>query len=238
MVRQALEHVADVDHQRARRGRDFDPFAFAGAQFEARFLGPEQQGDEVDVLVGARADRAIGRAGHGRVVEQAQHRIAIGDGGHEPVGLKPQPDRDSRQDRGAHIVEGGKQRLERLAEALGCLGPDIGHGTGQGMSFGQVAPDVPEFLEVADQGALGDLGAERGIAARAADAGDRPAALFGLGQGEEPLRQLPGPRDQVGVEAMILDHGKAELPEAGADGLGKRGRIIGQREHGQRWKRL
>jgi hypothetical protein len=37
---------------------------------------------------------------------------------------------------------------------------------------------------------------------------------------------------------MILDHGKAELPEAGADGPGKRGRIIGQREHGQRWKRL
>jgi hypothetical protein len=51
VIGQPLQHVADIDDQCAFGRSDFDPFPFAGQQFEPGFLGAEQEGDEIDVLV-------------------------------------------------------------------------------------------------------------------------------------------------------------------------------------------
>ncbi len=52
MVGQPLQHVADIDHHRALGRTDGQPLArIAVEQFQARFLGAEQQGDEVDILM-------------------------------------------------------------------------------------------------------------------------------------------------------------------------------------------
>ena len=58
-------------------GDDRDPAPVAGQQLEPRFLGAEQQGDGVDVLVRAGADVAARLALDRRVMEQAHDRIAV-----------------------------------------------------------------------------------------------------------------------------------------------------------------
>ena len=51
MVGQPLQHVPDIDHQRAFGRIDRQPLAVTGQQFEPGFLGTQQQGDKIDVLV-------------------------------------------------------------------------------------------------------------------------------------------------------------------------------------------
>ena len=76
IVGQPLQHVADIDGELAGLGRDRQPVAVAVEQLQPRFLGAEQQGDGVDVLVRAGAD--VGAvAGDRRIMEQAQDRIAV-----------------------------------------------------------------------------------------------------------------------------------------------------------------
>ena len=57
-------------------GSDRQPAAVAVEQLQPRFLGAEQQGDGVDVLMRAGADVAA-VARDRRIMEQAQHRIAV-----------------------------------------------------------------------------------------------------------------------------------------------------------------
>jgi hypothetical protein len=51
MIGQALQHVPDIDDQRAFGRTDGEPASFAIAQFEPGFLRPQKQCDEIDVLV-------------------------------------------------------------------------------------------------------------------------------------------------------------------------------------------
>src|SRR3546814_4570961 len=74
---------------------------------------------------------------------------------------------------------------------------------GESVAGGQVAADVPEFLQVDLRRALGDFGAERRIAARAAAAGDAIGALRRLGQRKELPGPGPGVVDKRRVDAMI-----------------------------------
>ena len=91
---------------------------------------------------------------------------------------------------------------------------------------------MPEFLEVFLGRALGDFGAERGVAPRAALAGDEVLALRLVGQREEAGGQVPGAVDQRLVDAMVADHGKTEGAEALADARGKFGAVGFEAEDG------
>src|SRR3546814_14646653 len=93
----------------------------------------------------------------------------------------------------------GEQSVIGGAKTLDFFGPDIVRLLrGEAVAGGQVAPDVPEFLEVDLFRAFRDLGPERRGAARAAAARDALAALDLPGQPEERLRLCPGPVEQRG----------------------------------------
>src|SRR3546814_12674457 len=98
----------------------------------------------------------------------------------------------------------GEQLVIGGAEAVDFFRPDIVRLLcGEAVARGQVAADVPEFLEVDLFRALGDFGPKRRIAARAAAARDVIGALDRLGQREERLRL--GPRSEerrVGKEGV------------------------------------
>ena len=82
----------------------------------------------------------------------------------------------------ADTIKIGVELFEGLAKTFGPRRPDVGrHGIRQRMAGRKVTPDVPELLEIMRLRALGDLGPERGIAARAALAWDQVAALLRLG---------------------------------------------------------
>ena len=93
-VGQALEHVADIDDQLAGLRADRDPAAIASPELEPGFLGAEQQGNGIDVLVRAGADVLAGRLRLGRVMEHAEHRIAVVHGVGEIVLVEPKEARD------------------------------------------------------------------------------------------------------------------------------------------------
>jgi len=75
VVGQPLQHVADIDHQGARRRGDVQPAAVLFLELQTGFLGPQQQGDDIDVLMGAGANPG-GLSGYGRIVQQAQDAVA------------------------------------------------------------------------------------------------------------------------------------------------------------------
>jgi hypothetical protein len=72
---------------------------------------------------------------------------------------------------------------------------------------------MPEFLQVMQLCALGNLGFERGIAARAADAGNKILALFLFGHGKELRGQGPCLINQCRIDAVILDQRKTIFAE-------------------------
>ena len=161
-VGQPLQHVADVDHQLARLGADRDPAAVLGLQLQPRFLGAEQQGDGVDVLMRAGADMAAGRLGLRRIVEQAHDRIAVADRVGEIFLVDLQEARDGAQHLHARRVERVVKLEEGLLEAGDFVRPDIvGHHLAELVARRQLAADVPEFLEVERLRALGGLDPER-----------------------------------------------------------------------------
>ncbi len=233
MVGEPLQHVADIDHHRALGRVDRQPVAFLGQQLQPRFLGAEQQRDQIDVLM--RAGAHLGRVGgNRRIVQQPQHRIAVLDRMIEPVGREPQMPRDRRQQPVARHVERREQVDEGLAKTRGLIGPDVGgHLRREAVALGEFAPDMPEFLEVDMRRALGDLGLERRIAARTATARAEILALGFLGQREERFGHRPGARDQLGRDAVVRDDGKAEALERIAERRreGDRvGGLVGKRE--------
>ena len=98
------------------------------------------------------------------------------------------------------------------------------------MPGGQLAADMPEFLEVDDLGILGDLRLERRIAARAAAAGNVICPLLVLGQVEQRAGLAPGALDQILGDAVIGDDGEAEAferaTEIGGEAIGITGLIV------------
>ncbi len=133
------------------------------------------------------------------------------------IGRKAEVTCDPREQPGADAVEFGEQFVIGGAKPFNLGGPDIVWLLrGEAMADGQVSADVPEFLEVDRLCTLGDFGPERGIAARAAAAGDMIGSLCFLREREKGFCLVPRLVDQRGVDAMVGDHGKAEAFERGA----------------------
>ena len=59
-IGEPVEHVADVDHERAFGRRHRLPFALRGQQFEPGLFGAEQQRDRVDVAMRSGTNGAFG----------------------------------------------------------------------------------------------------------------------------------------------------------------------------------
>ena len=76
MIGQALQHVADVDHDGIGIGGERHPLALAREHFQTFRAGAYQQGDQVDVFMrtGAHIRHSVG--GDWRVVNGAQDRVA------------------------------------------------------------------------------------------------------------------------------------------------------------------
>jgi len=140
----------------------------------------------------------------------------------KPVRREAEMPGDAGQDARANGIERGIKRAERLVKLGNLAWPDIGrHALRQRAALGQIAADMPEFLEVILARALGDLGAEGGVAALATATGDEIGALRVHRQREELPRERPAFCDKIGVHAVVAHHGEAILAEAGADRLGK-----------------
>src|SRR3546814_18193375 len=109
-------------------------------------------------------------------MEQAHHAVAVLHRVVEEIGREAEIARDPRQEPGADAVELGEQSVIGGAKTPDFFGPDIVRLLrGEAVAGGTVAPDVPEFLEVALFRAFRDLGPDRLGAARAAAARDRIA---------------------------------------------------------------
>src|SRR3954454_15016237 len=163
-----------------------------------------------------------GRLGLRRVVERAQHRIAVADRVLEIILVDLEVARDRLEHLEASGVEGREQLLERVLEARHFGGPKIvGHVVAEAMSRREVAADVPEFLEVVRLAALGGLDPERRVAPCSAAARDEVFALHILGQREEGLRFLLCLMDQRVGDAVVGDDREAIFLEALAELLGE-----------------
>src|SRR5204862_5201648 len=104
--------------------------------------------------------------------------------------------------------------LEHYRFKIKLLRPDVvGHDGAVGVAGRQFAADVPELLEVVGGGPLGRLDAEGGVAAGAAAVGQAVFQLHRLGQGEQGVREVLGPFDQLGRNAVVGDDGETEALE-------------------------
>src|SRR5678816_2256063 len=110
-----------------------------------------------------------GRLALRRIMEEAEDRIAIPDSVREIIFAEPEITGDGAEDLQPGLVKGRIKLLERVPEARHFRRPDIlRHVSPEPVAFGQVAADVPEFLEVVRLLALGGLDPERRVAAGAA----------------------------------------------------------------------
>ena len=105
MVGQPLQHVADVADERAGRRVDRNPAAVAVLHLQPGLLGAQQQGDDVDVLVGGGADVRPVEVRR-RIVQQAQDGIAVVDLVVEEAARQAQVGGDRLQQLAAEGVEG------------------------------------------------------------------------------------------------------------------------------------
>ncbi|MND81788.1 hypothetical protein D3C80_735940 [compost metagenome] len=234
VVGQALQHVADIDHQGARGRGDVQPLAIGVLQLQTSLFGAQQQGDDVDVLMGAGA-HAGGVGRDRRIVQHPQDAVAQFDLVLEIVVAQLHVAGDGLEDLAAQLIQGVEHAVEVGLEALDLGRPDVvAHVLAIGMARGQFAPDVPELLEVHGGGALGGFDAEGGQAARAAGAGLVILAFHILGQGEEGLGVGDGGVDGRLVQAVVGDDGEAVAREGGAQGVGEglEVGVIGLHRHG------
>src|SRR4029450_13803997 len=83
------------------------------------------------------------------VMERPQHGIPVADRVCEIILVDLQVAGDCAEDLHPRSVEGRIKLLERILEARDLGRPDIvGHVGAESVALGQVATDVPEFLEV------------------------------------------------------------------------------------------
>ncbi len=75
MVGQALQHVPDIHHQMSGRRIDRQPASVATEDLEPRLLGPQEQGDDVDILVRGRPHARVPVL-DGGIVGEAQDAVA------------------------------------------------------------------------------------------------------------------------------------------------------------------
>ncbi len=212
VVGEALQHVADVDHDRVCVGGERHPLTLARLHFQPLRTGADQQRDQVDVLVRAGADVGDVAGGDRRVVDRTQDGIAV-------VGLVGEVafrQADVQRERTEHARP---QLIQRLVETVGVfaepgdfLRPQVRrHHACMLRIAGDFAADVPELLEIEVLGVLGGLDAERRIAARTTAARDVVFALHVFRQCEEALEHVVGTVDQGLRDAVVADAGETPL---------------------------
>ena len=169
-------------------------------------------------------------------MEQAEDRIAVAHGVAEIIFVDAEEAGDGREDLHADAVERVVKLEHRRLEVGDLDRPHVRrHDGGERVSLGQIAADVPEFLEVVRRVALGGFDPERGVAARAAGAGDGVAALNLFGEDEERLGLGLGAIDQRLRDAVVGDDREAGIAEAAAEFVGETGRVavgVGQAQGG------
>ena len=69
MVGQPLQHIAYIDRQAPWRRGDVHPAAIGAQNLQTCLLCPQQQGDEVNVLMRACPDAAFGIASYGGIMQ-------------------------------------------------------------------------------------------------------------------------------------------------------------------------
>ncbi len=208
-IGQARQHVADIADDAVGGRGDRQPLAVAVEQLQAGLLGAEQQGDDIDVAMGAGA-HAFARPVDRRIVQEAQHRIAEIDLVGEKIAVELEIDGDRLQHLFAEIVEGGIERVAGGVEVGDLDRPDIvGHVVAVGVIGRQVAADVIEFLEVMGGVALGGFDAERRVAARPALAFAVILPFDVLGQGEKGPGRGIDARQQRRIDAVAAQHREA-----------------------------
>ncbi len=220
-----LEHVANVDDDRSRRLVDGLPalaLALADQELQAAGGRSREQGDQVDVLVGSRADVPLPRerGAHLHVVEQPEEALAVLDHvgqralGQAEIGVDGHEQHDSQLVELVEELEAGGLEARDLAR------PDVRHeglATAGGMPLGQMPAHMPEVFEVATTAALGLLLARRGVAGLPPVAG-RLVALERLHRlGEELAHGFVCPVEQLGREPVMLDDDEAVLLESRPD---------------------
>ncbi len=227
MVGQALQHVADVDHDGVGVGGEVDPLALARQHLQAGRAGAHQQGDEVDVLV--RAGTHVRHVGVGdfRVVDRAQDGVAVVGLVGEVVFRQLDVQGQRRQHFRAERVERGVQAVQVLLELRHLRRPQVlAHDAGVFGIARDFAADVPELLQVRVFRVLGGLDAERRVAARAAGARLVVFHLDVFRQREEGLGGVVGALDQLVGDAVAADAAEAPLAVGGAQ-FGHEGGAVG-----------
>ncbi len=210
MVGQALQHVADVDHDGVRVGGERHPLALVRLHFQAGRTGADQQRDEVDVAMGPGAHvRDVLRRDRG-VMDRAQDRIAVVGLVGEEVLRQANVQRQRRQDARAQLVQRLVDPVTPLAEARHLARPQVrGHHLAVRGVVRDLPADVPELFQIKVLRALGGLHAEGRVAARAATARHVVLALGLFGQREEGLEDLVGGVDVGLRDAVVADASKA-----------------------------
>ncbi len=107
---------------------------------------------------GSLAQGAVGRR---RIVGEPQDAVAQGSLVGEPLSWQLQSQRHGLQKLAAQAVEGAEEPAQVLAEPRGRARPDVVvHVLAIAVARGQLAPHVPEFLQVGPSAPLGGLDAE------------------------------------------------------------------------------
>src|SRR5690349_21261487 len=106
-------------------------------------------------------------------MERAEHRVAFPNRVLEIILVDLEVARDRPEDLEARAVERGEKLLERIPEARHLRRPEVvGHVVAKFMARREIAPHVPELLEVVRLVPFGGLDPERSVAAGAPAARD------------------------------------------------------------------
>ena len=164
-VGQPVEHIADIDYQRTFGRCHGLPFALGREKFQTSLFRAQQKRDGVDVAVRRCTDRTFGfLAFERRIAQQAHDRIAVFDGSGKKFARQAQVKRDTFQHPPASFLERRVKLGKCLAETVDFIRPDVvGHVLCQIVALGKLAPDMPEFFQVARFSPLGVLFSKGGI---------------------------------------------------------------------------
>jgi hypothetical protein len=227
-----LQHLAEVDHERAGHGRHVDPLAGGVLGLQAADTVLQQHGEEARVVVRVHtcftercgwvadqlgeAERPLAEQRAERVLGQAQPH---GHDAHQLVGERAH----QREELIDQLVESGqhllRQPLVRAVEAK-VGGLDVGR-------VRRVLARHIELFAVVDA-VVGEFGADAFPAAEVARPTFVDLLLGRLGQGEERLESSEVAVDERGVDAVIDQREEAHLVADAAQFGSERGAVGAQ----------
>lgn len=227
----AREHpheVAHLDHQLLGSDVQLQPPALHGARHQALALA-EKGGDEVGVRVlgGPFGPRLELLSPQGRVAQEAHQVVATARVLHEPLGADPEQGRDRPEDDVDARTQLGVHPPPHVVEAR-PVRDQVGVQADQ-LAVGRTL--VPVLLEIGQLGRLvaSVLRLRRGVAPLPPDVGQLVALLDDERLGVEAVQVPLQEREQLGVDAVLIEHGQTVLADAVAQARVRRAVItVGQ----------